>query len=432
MRNATRPVSILFAHSGLDWITGSERCLLDLVQHLDRDRFRPVVVCNSETLAGAAERLGARVHVAPRYGSDRGRLLPEVSLVNEGRRLLAAEDIRLIHANDFQPVKWLMPAARLAGIPIVLHVHLPTTEEERCYTWSHQVAHVVGVSRSALEGFLDDGLPVSRATVIFNAVDPERLSPGDSTALRSEIGLVPEDAVVLTAVGSLIPRKGFDVLLRAVAQLRAAGPAEFAGRVRLLLVGDGPHREELERLAASLGLTDVVGFLGRRGDVGAILRDATDIALSAAHHEALPLNVLEAGYFGLPLVVSDIPPHRELVEDGRTGLLVADDQPARFADAIGRLIRDVAMRKRLGDAARQHVHANFLIDRYVREFSELYEGLLAARAGTYGPLGGWVWPEAYTRWVRRAASRRLSRFGTALRQTRQGPRAATPAGPTRS
>jgi glycosyltransferase involved in cell wall biosynthesis len=401
-------IPILLAHHGLDWITGSERCLLDLVQHLDRNRFRPVVVCNGESLATAAEKLGATVYWGERFGEQHSRFLPSRALVREARRIVREHHIRLIHANDFQPIAWLLPVARSARIPMVLHVHIPTTQEERCYTWSHQVARVVGVSRTALEGFLDDGLPANRATVIYNAVDPARLSAGDATALRADLGLSQQD-VVLTAVGSLIWRKGFDILLRAFAHVRAAAPAAAAARARLLFLGDGPQREEFEGLARSLGLADIVHFLGRRTDVPAIL-NASDIALSAAREEGLPLNVLEAAFFGLPTVLSDIPPHREIVQHGRTGLIVPADNVTAFADAIAQLLTDPAGRQRLGQAAREHIHSNFLIERYARQFSGLYEELLDRPARTYGWFGSWVWPRAYNDWIRRAARRRLSMF----------------------
>src|SRR5258706_12433064 len=116
-------IPILFAHHGLDWITGSERCLLDLVQHLDRARFRPVVVCNTKALASAAADLGATVYSDPSYDSP-DALFPPRALVDRGRRILRDEAIGLIHANDFNPLKRLLPAAREARTPLLSHVHL--------------------------------------------------------------------------------------------------------------------------------------------------------------------------------------------------------------------------------------------------------------------------------------------------------------------
>ena len=224
----------------------------------------------------------------------------------------------------------------------------------------------MGVGRAALSGFLEDGLPLERTSIIYNAVDPERLLEGDTTALRTALGVRPGD-LVLTAVGSLIARKGLDVLIEALARTRTAAPGI---QVRLLLVGEGPERENLQAVARSLGVSEIVHFLGTRTDVGAILRGATDIALSAARAEALPLNVLEAGFFGLPMIVSDIPPHREIVEHGRTGLVVPVDDPARFAEALLDLLQSAERRQALGCLARQNVHSSFLIERYVRAVLE--------------------------------------------------------------
>jgi hypothetical protein len=211
----------------------------------------------------------------------------------------------------------------------------------------------------------------------------------------------------MTAVGSLIWRKGFDILLRAFAEVRAAAPAGSPRRARLLFVGDGPQRQDFESLATALGVADDVHFLGRRTDVPTILT-ASDVALSAAREEGLPLNVLEAGFFGLPTILSDIPPHREIIEHGRTGIIVPAENVTALADAMGRLLEDSVSRHSLGSAAREHIHANFLVHRYAAEFSRLYAELLDAPSGKYGWFGEWVWPRAYHEWIGRATHRRLS------------------------
>jgi glycosyltransferase involved in cell wall biosynthesis len=398
-----QPSSILFAHFGLDWITGSERCLLDLVAHLDRARFRPVVVCNAPALADAAERLGATVHCSREFVAP-DQLFPPTHLVAHGHRLVRDERIDLIHANDFQPVKWLLPAARRAHIPTLLHVHLPSSEEERCYAWVHQVACVVGVSQAAVAGFLDDGLRRDRVTVIYNGVDPERLCAGDATELRRTLGISGQ-ATVLALVGSLIERKGIDVVLRAMSELQR----QSRGDVHLVVLGDGPQESHLKQLSGELGLDRVVTFLGRRPDAGAVLRDVADIAVTAAWQEAFPLNVLEAGFFGLPVVASDIPPHREGVREGVTGLLVPAGDHMELARALGRVIDDVPLRERLGAAAHAQVHERFIIDDHVRRFCALYEHLMSQRAWRYGWIGGSTWPPAYTRWLRRIALAKMRR-----------------------
>jgi len=382
---------VLYVHHGQNWIRGSERCLLDLIKHLDRSRFHAVVLTDSEALAHTAGDLGAVVHRRlDLTGPD--RFLPSWSLVRDARALVRAHRIRLVHANSLETVKWLLPVTRAAGIPILVHVHSPSTESERCYGWIHQVSLVVGVSDAAVRGFLEDGLPPHRVRVIHNGVDPDRLQAGDATSLRAQLGIAATD-IVLTAVGSLIERKGHDVLLAALAQLEASSV-----RYRLLIIGTGPERPALEARARALGIDDAVHFLGERPDVGAILRDATDIAVSAARAEAFPLNVLEAGFCARAVVATNIPPHREEVVAGETGILVPADDAAAMARAVARLSEDPELRRRYGEAARRRVRDQFLVSRYVTVFERLYDELLDRFRGPRRWWAGWVWPSVYTRW----------------------------------
>ena len=261
---------------------------------------------------------------------------PEWQLTVEARQIVRRHRIQLVHVNNVDLVKWLLPAARMARIPMVAHIHLPTARIERCYTWAHQVARVVAVSRSVAQEFLDDGLAPERVQVIYNAVDPERLNSGDARSLRPQLGIRP-DEIVIVAVASLIHRKGYDLLLPAFTRVRRGRPG-----TRLVIVGDGPDRGALEALAAELGVADAVCFLGERQDAGAILRDVADIAVSTARHETFGLTLIEAALFALPVAASDIPPHREAVVDGETGLLAAQD-PEAIAATLMRLLDDAPL-----------------------------------------------------------------------------------------
>lgn len=396
------PATVLFAHSGLDWIRGSERCLLDLVAGLDRRHFRPVVWCDSASLAAEARALGAEVEQLAGPWPDSGEtLLPDRAAVRLAHDVVRRHGARLVHANNELTLRLLLPAARAARIPTVVHLHLPTNEADRCYNAVHQAALVVGVSRSAAQGALDDGMPAGRVRVIYNGVDPRRLSAGDATGLRASLGIGAGD-VVVAAVGSLIARKGVDALLHAFALLRWRDP-----RARLLIVGDGVERPALEALAASLGLTGVAHFLGERRDAGAVLRDAADVAVSAAREEAFPLNLLEAALFGLPIAASAIAPHRESVVEGVTGLLATPDDPAALADALHTLTTDPTLRRRMGEAGRARVEREFLVTHYVQRFEAAYAELLRRPASSYGWLRGTTWPPVYWRWVAGVLRRRL-------------------------
>jgi glycosyltransferase involved in cell wall biosynthesis len=398
------PAPVLYVHHGQNWIRGSERCLLQLVEHLDRSRFRPVVLTDSEALATSAAELGATVHRRlDLAGPD--QFLPPWSLVRDARSIVRADGIRLIHANSLETVKWLLPVARGGAIPMLAHIHSPSTESERCYGGLHQVRLVVGASAAAIAGFIEDGMPIERLRVVYNGVDPDRLEAGDATALRAQLGIDAEE-IVSTVVGSLIDRKGHDVVLSAMGELQRS-----PRRHRLLIVGSGPERPALEARARELGIDKTVHFLGERRDVGAILRDATDIAVSAARAEAFPLNVLEAAFCGRPVVASAIAPHAEAVIDGETGLLVPENDTLALVRAVERLAGDAELRRRYGEAAARRVREHFLVTRYVALFDSLYCELLGGLRWRWGWWTGWIWPSVYTRWTARMMKRRMAAFG---------------------
>jgi glycosyltransferase involved in cell wall biosynthesis len=147
----------------------------------------------------------------------------------------------------------------------------------------------------------------------------------------------------------------------------------------LVLVGDGPYRSVVERLLREYGLTGCVVLMGRRSDVPRLLRSA-DLFVMSSRTEGLPNAVLEAMAAGLGIVATDVPGCRDLVLDGRTGLLA----PVRSAEAIARqlliLIEDPTKARQLGWEARNwvHTHANLagLAGRWVRVYEDAY-GLMA-------------------------------------------------------
>jgi hypothetical protein len=392
--SAGGPVPVLFVHYGTDWIRGSERCLLDLLRHLDRDRFRPIAWCNTPVMAEAIASLGvpvsrSRFPILLDWAEPRFDVRGFARLVREGADLVRRHGIRLVHANSAAPTQWMLPVARRARLPLVTHLHANYDLRGRCTFGLHHATLVAGVSRATVQGLLDDGVPAERVRVVHNGVDRERLGRGDATRLRSSLGIAPTD-VVLSCVGSLIHRKGIDVLLHAFARLRHAAPD-----VHLLVIGDGPERDALVALAGELGLGAAAHFLGERDDVGAILRDAVDVSVSASRDEALALFLLEAMAFGRPVVATNVGGTAEAVDDGVTGYLVGAEDPVGLADLTQRLVRDTALRRRFGEAARRRAERDFSAERMVAQLCALYDELLARPArqlgwtGPHGPLRPW-------------------------------------------
>ena len=403
---AGSPATIVFAHrAGRDWIRGSEQCLLDLVRGLDSERFRSVVVCDAPALAREVEAAGATaVHLAE-WGSGP---IPRSEVRRGLIDVLKRHDAALVHVNTPNVLPSVLPGARRLRLPLVAHLHLPSTEADRLHGLLHQATVVVGVSRFVLAPLQADGFSTRRLRLIYNGVDMARLTAnvaGDhaTNSLRATLDVAAETTLI-AGVGSLIHRKGHDVTIRALAMARDRG-----ANMHLMLAGDGEAEPSLRALAAELGVTAAVHFLGYQTDIGAVLRSA-DFVVTSAREETLGLNVLEAQALGRAVVASDIPPHREALQIDETGLLVPLEQPEALASAFLRLASDAPMRDRLGAAGPAFVAERFAMRRYLAEFEDLYTTLLSRPPRDYGWVGGTRWPRAYTDWGMRLLVKRVRRL----------------------
>jgi glycosyltransferase involved in cell wall biosynthesis len=210
--------------------------------------------------------------------------------------------------------------------------------------------------------------PARKRSCIFNAVDAAApLTREQRTAVRNSIG-VADTEFVIGFCGRLSPEKGVTTALNALALIRSE-------QATLVLCGEGPERDSLEKWARDNGVSTRVRFLGFRSDV-VLLLGAFDAYISCSTREGLPNNVLEAQAAGLPTVVSNIAPHRELIQNGVNGLLVNPSSSAEFATALERILADGSLATRLGRKAREIVAQKFSIEARMRALEALYSEVL--------------------------------------------------------
>jgi glycosyltransferase involved in cell wall biosynthesis len=233
---------------------------------------------------------------------------------------------------------------------------------------------LVGVSEATVSDLVRLGVARrDRFEVIPLGLDLSAFAELDRAAgrdLRGSLG-IGEDEVVLGFVGRLVPIKRVDLLLRAFA--RARGSVEL----RLLVVGDGELRQQLEGLARELGVADAVSFLGYRRDLPAIAA-ATDIAVLASANEGTPVSLIEAAAGGRPAVATRVGGVTDVVTP-ETGVVVEPGDADALAGAIAALAGDRAWRERLGNAAREHAVRRYSAERLVADVDALYDRLLDAR-----------------------------------------------------
>jgi glycosyltransferase involved in cell wall biosynthesis len=240
---------------------------------------------------------------------------------------------------------------RLTGLPFTFTAHardLYQIPDEALVGRASEASALVTCCRANV-AHINDIVQGSGARIelIYHGVDLETFTPPHSPAEGSG------SAVTVVSVGRLVAKKGFDDLLRACSELVMSG-AEF----RCDIYGDGPCRAELEALRDQLGLAGVVRFRGERRqlDLVAIYQGADLFVLTPritadGDRDGIPNVVVEAMACGLPVVVTDVGGIRELVDDGRNGLVAPPRDVAAIAARLGDLLADVELRRRLGLAA---------------------------------------------------------------------------------
>lgn len=380
------PVPVLYVITTLE-IGGAETQLVQLLARLDRRRFDPVVCCLGHrgplVDAIAAQQIPVEV-----VGFDgfclRHPLRTAAELFRFLRVFRRARPV-IVHGFLFWAYVLAAFAARLAGVPLVVasrrslgFFKADSPGFLRAERVANRLTDVIVANAEAVraDAIRQEGLPPRKIHVIHNGVDLARYQAAPEPGAREALK-IPPAARVVCVVANLIAYKGHRVLLEACAAVKAREPA-----FHLLLVGDGPCRGELERMAQALGLSGDVQFLGSRTDVPAILSVA-DVVVLPSLSEGFPNAVLEAMATGKPVIATHVGGVPEMVVEGETGLLVSPGNAEALGAAILKVLQDPERAAAMGRAGRERVREQFSLDRMVGQVQDLYEDILrqARQAG---------------------------------------------------
>jgi glycosyltransferase involved in cell wall biosynthesis len=356
---------------------GTERQFVRLVRGLDRTQY---CLRRCGPLLSEVESLGVSIVEFP---INSLHSFQAAKLFLQLVRLLHREQIQIVHAFDFYTSVFAVPAARIAGVPVVLAsrrelLNLRSPWQQRAIRVACRLATGVVVNSRAAGCDLDSLKSGSRRRidVLPNCIDLQefetRLSPGE---VRRELGLSSR-SIVIGALGNLRPEKDLETFLLAARGILDAIPsAEF------LVIGDGPAGDKLKLLADDLHLSDSVRFLGERSDVPDLLA-TLDILVMSSYSESLPNAILEAMAMGKPVVATNVGGVPELVEEGETGFLVPPRDPKAIADRVLSLCRDSARRLQMGRAARARVESTFAVQNVTARLEGIYVRSLRERFGS--------------------------------------------------
>jgi glycosyltransferase involved in cell wall biosynthesis len=368
-----RPIRVLTLVDLLEPSSGgAERFAVGLAARLPRDRFE-VALCATRAVRApwdeTLRRSGVRWFALGRRST--ADVLPLARLA----RVLRRQRVDVLHAHMFGSNVWGTIVGRASRVPVVIaHEH----------TWDYQGQPLRRLLDGRLIGRLADafvavseadrarmvaveGVPAAKVRVEPPGYVP-RPGPRAPTRLREELGLAASVPLVGTAA---IPRpqKALDVLLDAFARVRDSA--------HLVIAGDGSGRAALERRAGELRIADRTHFLGLRDDVDGILA-ALDVAAMSSDFEGTPLFAFECMAAGTPLVATAVGGLPDVLEHGRSAILVPPRDPAALAAGIDGLLEDPEARSAIAAAAAARLEP-YRMDAVAERFGALYTELLARR-----------------------------------------------------
>lgn len=358
-------------------IGGLENGVVNLINNLSADKYRHAIVCVTESsdFCSRIQRADVSVfEINKRPGKD----FPAYGRM---RHILKEIRPRIVHTRNLPALDMLAPAWA-AGVRRFVHGEhgldkLELDGKNFRYNALRRASRLlvdryVTVSND-LKNWLRQcaGIPESRIERIYNGVDTHRFAPKGSV-MPLPPGFVPPGALVVGTVGRFDPVKNQTALVAAVAHIVAHNP-ELRERLRLVFVGDGELRREMEAMLIDGGVRELAWFAGFRSDMADVYR-ALDVFVLPSLREGISNTLLEAMASGCPVIATRVGGNPEIVPDRKVGLLV-EPAPEAIAAALLQYLGDPASRRAHGTQGRGHVLSRFSLRSMVSQYDRVYSAL---------------------------------------------------------
>jgi glycosyltransferase involved in cell wall biosynthesis len=359
-------------------IGGGESHVLDLVEHLDKTRFEPIVLAFTEgAMIDRLGQMGIPTHVIPTTRPFDFTVWGSVSA------LLKKEAIRLIHIHGTRANTNLVFPGQWNHLPMIYTVHgwsfhddLPPLKRN-LRIWSEaMLTRRMTTTITVSEANKQSGetlIPGFRTEVVHYGINLERFTPDRPlSGLRADLGIGQQDfllgyiARITKQKAPLDMLRGFKLALDQLGQ---------GASLRLLVVGEGEMKAEMLALAGELALGDRVIFQPFRTDVPEVLA-AVDAYCLPSLWEGLPIGLLEAMAMRKPVIASRVDGTANILRDRENGLLIAPQKPQELASAIVALYQDAGLRERVAQGAHQTILAHYSAERMARQVEKVYQNAL--------------------------------------------------------
>ncbi|MFQ5901665.1 MAG: glycosyltransferase [Thermodesulfobacteriota bacterium] len=347
-------------------IGGLERVVENIAMHLGPERFEVYVLCLTRG-GEVAERLienGRPVEILGINNYHSIRSLLKVAGWIRGKKA------DIVHTHGYPAGVLGRLAAIIIRTPAIFH-HVHSTYFD-LNKRNHLIERFLSLFTNkiiccskAVKRFIEEteGISIPKIEVIYNGVpEPETLNSRAVNTLKKEMG-IPQDVRVIGCVASLTPHKGHRFLLDAFKKIDNAC---------LLLIGDGPQRDDLERTVLELGIGKRVIFAGCKADVSPYMQIMDMIVLPSSEREGLGISLIEAMALSKPVVATNIGGVPEVVDDGITGILVKPGDSNTLSDAINRLLNSQDLMHSMGQNGRERYLKIFTQNRMLKGIEGLY------------------------------------------------------------
>lgn len=361
---------------------GAEKVTYDLVLHLSPDLFKVSVCCleSEGELGKELKKQGIEIiTLLSKKGTD---LFLPLRLARLFRKL----NVKIVHAHNSTAFKHAAIAAKIVGVPVIIQTR-HGDELARKSGWriilQNKLTRLADKIVCICEGFRqklihNKSVDKDKLVVIHNGINVSFIEKNKigRNQKRIMLGLNADDCVIVN-VANIRVEKGQEILIRAFKQVADKEP-----KAKLLIVGsatDAQLTRALKDLTQGLGLAESVIFLGKREDVSEIL-SASDIFVLSSLTEGLPISVLEAMAAGIPVVATDVGGIREIIEDGKNGILVPSNSEDKLSAAIVSLLNDKNKAQGLSREGRETVANFFSLEKMIQGYENLYLSLIKEKA----------------------------------------------------
>ena len=359
-------------------VGGSEKLISDMAVELKRRGFDSVICC-LDSLGEWGKKLrkeGFKIFV---LGRKKGI---DLNVSKKIKNIIEKEHPDILHAHHYSPYFYTALSNFSRRRPKLIF-----TEHGRFYPDRVRVKRVVfnqfaKLFTDAIIGVCNftkyslskyEMFPQNKIDVIYNGIKPKKYEGSiDADLKRKELGLGASE-VIIGSVGRLCSVKSYNILIRAFGEVK-----KRLQNVKLLIVGNGALRDDLEALSRHMGLSDDIIFLGERRDVPELMK-IFDVFTLSSNLEAASLALLEAMASDLPIVATNVGGNSELIKDNETGVLVDRGDYKKFADAIIRILQNPTVKNAMGEKGRKRVIEKFSFNRMIDEYIRLYRKLLSKK-----------------------------------------------------